>query len=43
MRVVARRNAEFRERIRVSQELVDESMELVKRIDEILAKSPLKP
>ena len=31
------------EQIRVSQETIERSMELIRQIDELLAKSPLKP
>jgi len=38
-----RKQAEIREQIRVSQETVERSQELLGRIDDLLAKSPLRP
>ena len=38
-----RKQAEIREQIRVSQETVEGSQELLGRIDDMMAKSPLKP
>ena len=38
-----RKQAEIREQIRVSKETVEQSQELLGRIDDLLAKSPLKP
>jgi len=35
--------ADLREQIRLSQETVERSQELLRRIDDLLAKSPLKP
>jgi len=35
--------ADLREQIRVSQETVERSQELLRRMDDLLAKSPLKP
>jgi hypothetical protein len=38
-----RKQAEIREQFRVSQETVERSEELLGRIDDLLAKSPLRP
>jgi hypothetical protein len=38
-----RGQAELMEQIRLSQERVERSQELLKRIDHLLGKSPLKP
>ena len=38
-----RKQAEIREQIRVSKETVEQSQELLRRIDDLLAKSPLRP
>jgi hypothetical protein len=38
-----RKQAEIREQIRVSKETVERSQELLAQIDDLLAKSPLKP
>jgi hypothetical protein len=38
-----RKQAEIREQIRVSKETVEQSQELLGRIDDMMAKSPLKP
>jgi len=38
-----REQAEIMEQIRVSQETVERSQELLRRIDDLLAKSPLRP
>ena len=35
--------ADLREQIRLSQETVERSQELLRRVDDLLAKSPLKP
>ena len=35
--------ADLRKQIRLSQETVARSQELLRRVDELLAKSPLKP
>ena len=35
--------ADLRERIRLSQEMVERSQELLRRADDLLVKSPLKP
>ena len=35
--------ADLREQIRLSQETVERSQELLRRIDDLLARSPLKP
>ena len=35
--------ANLREQIRLSQETVERSQELLRRVDDLLAKSPLKP
>jgi hypothetical protein len=37
------KQAEIREQIRVSKETVEQSQELLGRIDDLLAMSPLKP
>ena len=37
------KQAEIREQIRVSKETVEQSQELLGRIDDLLAKSPLRP
>jgi hypothetical protein len=38
-----RGQAELMEQVRVSQETVERSQELLRRIDDLLAKSPLRP
>ena len=38
-----RAQADFQEQIRLSTEAVEQSQDLLRRIDEQLAKSPLKP
>ena len=35
--------ADLREQIRLSQETVERSQELLRRVDDLLTKSPLKP
>ena len=35
--------ADLREQIRLGQETVERSQELLRRVDDLLAKSPLKP
>jgi len=42
LRLIGRREADLRKQVRL-REMVEECMELLKRIDEIVAKSPLKP
>jgi hypothetical protein len=38
-----RGRADLLEQIRVSQETIERSVELIRKIDELLAKNPLKP
>jgi hypothetical protein len=40
---IHRGQAEIMEQIRVSQERVERSQELLRQIDDLLAKSPLRP
>lgn len=41
--VINLNQAEFWEQIRLSKGMIDQCQELLKQIDEMLAKSPLKP